>query len=405
MSDALSDEDGHLELSEDAISEADFTRAFDLNPADVFDIDTWDADAANLAGLSDRLNYEIEQAQRLHIDTRDAIRNVIFARLKESPYAPSSVGLFRATTSEIESVARGALFNGSVEAVDGTNTVIDMLPLTVVQIGVVSTSYNGQRSEYGHRMFRRDLRNRGRDILDDTLQLLEARRNRTGYDRSSKRDQYNDLMRRGLMAYAERAVLARKCSADWRMGQGNPLAYELLMGSGMPALIGPGVEVMRELILDHKRFVFVPSSKADRWHETLGTALDPLEYLVIETMEPYLERVLGGHYTGKWREPYEKYLLSFMEDVKQEVVVGVYRVSAIGPPHVFYAHREHAHMAARIAMADSALHEHRAFPMLLDLAHTLCSTMFSSDALIAQTHVAFADAGAALDYATERMTR
>jgi hypothetical protein len=254
-------------------------------------------------------------------------------------------------------------------------------------------------------MFRQDLRSRGRDTVDDALKLLEARRNRTGYGRSSRSDQFSDLTRRGMMAYAERAVLAKKCEADWRMGQGNPLAYELLMGSGMPALIEPGVEVMRSLILEHEKFVFVPSSKADRWHETVGLALEPLEYVIVETMQPYLDRVFAGHFRGAWAGPKKEFLDPFYRDVFDKVVVGVYRVSHVGPPHIFYAHRDHAHHAALIAMADGALHEHRGFPMLIDLAHTLCGTMFKGETLSGQTHTAFADAGATLDYATERMTR
>lgn len=393
-----------LELPDTVISDLDFNEAFDESLADFANLDTWSS-ASDLAGLSERLQQEIQEAQRVHNDTRGTIRDAIIPRLKESPFAPPNVGLYRATPSEVEKALRGWLFAGKVEAVDGTNTIIDMLPITIVQIGVCATSYRGQRGEWGHRMFRRDLRRRSRNAVDDALALLEARRSRTGYDRSSKRDQYNDLMRRGLMAYAERAVLARKCEADWRMGQGNPLAYELLMGSGMPSLIGPGVDVMRELILRHERFVYVPSSKSDRWHETLGLALEPLEYVIIETMEPYLKRVLGGHFTGDWRIPKARYLDPFYDDVFDKVVVGVYRVSKVGPAHVFYAHRDHAHQAALIAMADGALHEHRGFPLLIDLAHTLCNTMFQSDTLTSQTQVAFADAGASLDYATERMTR
>jgi hypothetical protein len=129
--------DGPLDLPEAVISDADFVRAFDVAPADVFNTDTWN-NGADLAGLSAHLNREIEEAQRIHDHTRDAIRDVIFPRLKESPFAPSSVGLFQATAEEIEKAARTQLFAGGVEAVDGTRIVIDMLPLTTIQIGVVS---------------------------------------------------------------------------------------------------------------------------------------------------------------------------------------------------------------------------------------------------------------------------
>ncbi len=403
LSDSDNVSDGPLELGEDVVTRDEFLEAFDKTFDEAINVDVWETDETAVAG---RLEREIEHAQSVHNELRSTIRDVIVPRLSESPFRPPDVGIFSVKPEEIEQFLRGILFAGHVEAVDGTSKMLDMLPLSIVQLGICSTSYSGQRNEWSSRMFRQDLRRRGNSTVEDAIRLLEARRNRAGYERSSRSDKFSDLTRRGIMTYAERAVLVRKCTTAWRMGHGNPLAYELLMGSGMPALIAPGVAVMRELILGHQKFVFVPSS-ADRMYETIALSLNPGQYILIETMEPYLDKVLKGHFgeTGAWAQAKEEHLDSFYDDVKEQVVVGAYRVSEAGRPHIFYAHRDHAHVAARIAMADGALQEHRGFPMLIDLAHNLCSSLFAGNVLASQTQTAFVDVGATLDYATERMTR
>ena len=84
---------------------------------------------------------------------------------------------------------------------------------------------------------------------------------------------------------------------------------------------------------------------------------------------------------------------------------GVYRATPIAPAQVFYAHVDHVHEAAHIALADSTLQEHRGFPMLVTLADTVCTATFGTDSLVPQIQVAYTDAGAPLRYQTERQTR
>ena len=40
----------------------------------------------------------------------------------------------------------------------------------------------------------------------------------------------------------------------------------------------------------------------------------------------------------------------------------------LAPPQLFYAHEDHADIAALVALADSVLQEQRGFPLLIDLA-------------------------------------
>jgi hypothetical protein len=83
----------------------------------------------------------------------------------------------------------------------------------------------------------------------------------------------------------------------------------------------------------------------------------------------------------------------------------VYRASRIAPPQIFYAHEDHADIAAHIAIADSVLQEHRGFPLLIDLADNVCRGVFGRDTLEAPIATAYADAGAPLQYLSERQTR
>ena len=75
------------------------------------------------------------------------------------------------------------------------------------------------------------------------------------------------------------------------------------------------------------------------------------------------------------------------------------------PPQIFYAHADHVHEAALVAMADSVLQSHRGFPMLIDLADTVCSSTFGTNAFNSTVQSAYAQAGDPLRYLGERETR
>jgi hypothetical protein len=143
------------------------------------------------------------------------------------------------------------------------------------------------------------------------------------------------------------------------MGHGNPTPFDLLTGSGTPLLVEPSLKLLRELVLEHQRFVFIPSAPADRMLITIGDALHPLEYAIVDTQEVRLRRLpdLGG-YRGDWRFLKPK-LRDFANEAGPQIAVGVYRASSIAPAQVFYAHIEHAHTAARIAIADSVMQQHK----------------------------------------------
>ena len=83
----------------------------------------------------------------------------------------------------------------------------------------------------------------------------------------------------------------------------------------------------------------------------------------------------------------------------------MYRASTHAPPYLLYAHREHAEEAAVVALADSVLQEHRGFPTLIDLADTVCRTVFGVDSFAPAVRLAYTEAGEPLRHEGERQTR
>ena len=384
---------------------AAFSAQFDEPIERVLDLDTWST-GADLDRLYARLDKEVRAALTHDADHRAAIRRIVFPKLAERGVVAPEAGVYRATAADIRLVHQGLLFKGEVECADGTIALHDTLPLSIAQIGVGLVSYRGDEGTWVHRLFRRDVRaRRPEDPAGEVLELLEARRLRAAFNQEGdESDPLSRLARRGLMSYAERAVLLHKARARWRLGHGSPAPLELLVSAAAPFLDASHA-VLRELILDHRRFVFVPSAPAERLWLTLGAALMPLEYAVLETQEDRLIRMAERGYHAAFGSAGMREALEFAHDVGPKLVLGIYRASALAPGQLFYAHVEHVHEAALIALADSVLHEHRGFPLLIDLADRVCGAHFGAASFAAGVEAAYAAAGASYRYLHERATR
>lgn len=379
-----------------------FESAFGEPLKHALDLSTWQP-GANLAELYHRLESEVREAVGQERRIRERVRAEVFPRLASRPNAPKNAGVYKIKLPELEQVHKGLLFNGAVEACDGTCITHDTLPLTIVQIGITLVSYRGDQGTWVQRLFRRDLRVAGSDPVEEALAMLGVRSDRDLTDQREKgNDRISNLARRGIMAYAERAVLLQRSTARWRMGHGNPVPYELLTGSGSMDLLEASLATLHELITRHRRFVFVPSEISDRFLLTLGDALNQLEFAVVDTAREQMDTIVSR---GKYHPKYSKLAKKFVDDVGPDVVVGVFRTSRSSPAHVFYAHTEHFYEAAAIAMADASLQEHRGFPMLIDLADAVCRTTFGGDTFATSVRLAYADAGEPFRYLGERETR
>jgi len=383
------------------IEEKEFTQGFGETLDQTLNIDSW-SDGSDLSSIFDRAEQEIGDALAQEKASAPHIRNVLFPLIASREHAPPGAGVFQATRKQLEQTQILTLFNGGVEACDGTCAVHDTLPLTITQIGVCLVSYLGQQGAWAHRLFRKDLRIRGQNAVEEALELLQRRQVRAGVDQSSPRDQLTELGRRGIMSYAERAILLTKSNAPWRMGHGQPAPYELVTGSGSMDFLRRSLDMLSELILDRRRFVFIPSAPGERLLLTIGQALHPFEFAIVETTERRMDQILHkGHLRGEHRTRAE----SFTRDAGPKILVGVYRTFSECPPQVFYAHADHAQEAGLIAMADSMLQPQRAFPTLIDLADTVCSSLFGVEGFNSSIQAAYTMHGHPLRFLGERDSR
>lgn len=388
-----------------------FREDFGEELATVLDLDTWHA-GRDLDDEYRRIEHEVRAAVASETAYQQHIRDFIHPLLEAADSAPPGAGRHAVEPAEVADTHRGLLFNGAVEACDGTCHDHDTLALTIHQVGVSLVSYRGDRGCWQQRLFRRDLPLRNQDPADAVIELLNRRGRRGGGLHATHRDVLSELARRGLMSYAERAVLATKATAPWRMGHGSPEPLELI-GAKFTDLVIQSIKVIRRLI-DHGRFVFVASEPSDRALLTIGQGLRPLEYVIVGTLPeriaPYLEEWSCTHpatvdtaWDGELLSP-EEWVRRFRDEVAPRVVYGLYRATLLGPPQVFYAHAEHAHVAARIAIADSVLLEQRGFPLLIDLADRICDSVYGGGSLRDLAASAYAAAGAPFRYASERAT-
>ncbi len=264
--------DGDIPMDED------FIEAFDYTLEEAIDVDRWIPGEA-LSETLERTDHEVAAAIADEDRYRQSIRqevftNDFFARIQRQHNLPIA-GKYTASLEDIQRIQTGLLFNGGVEPCDGTNVVHDTLPLTITQIGVCLVTYTGAHHTYSHRLYRRDLRSKLDNPVDEITTLLARRRRREaqGLDDHS----LSRLARRSIMTYAERAILAHKSTAVWRMGHGNPAPYELLTNFWTaPKRMQVSLDLIRWYVLEHERFVFVPSAPRDRHLLTLGYALEPL---------------------------------------------------------------------------------------------------------------------------------
>lgn len=373
------DENKDIEKQNKDLSLDDFKKAYGEDFSNTINLETWRV-GENLAELYPLIEIEIIKAKRDELATQKAIREEIFPKIKENDHVPNA-GLRSDIGSEtIEKIHKGFLFNGAVTACGSVSAVYDTVPLSITQIGICLVNYQGQHGSYSHRLYRRDLRFKGDDPVKEALALIEKRHKKdTSGDNSNK---LSTLAVRGIKAFAEKAILLEKSDSKWLMGSGSPTPYELMTGfwASRTEMKDQSIGLMQKMVLDHKRFVYVQSAARNNTLWTFGNALKPFEFLVIDTMEDNLTRMvdLGGT-RNEFRESYQK----FAKDIGSKIAYGVFRVSQYSEPHIFYCHVDHVQVAALIAMSDAAFQLHRGSPMLLDLANHLCQNAFGKNDLIA----------------------
>jgi hypothetical protein len=381
-----------------------FEQTFAERLEEFLDLDSWRTgmDLERAYGrLQDELESNIDAAIAAEDKAAAALRQRFFRDLETTSWRgkPPLAGRWKVSLGELERVHRGTLFTGDVEACDGVVLVHDSLALTIMQFGVGLIGYRGDEGTWSCRLFRRDLSGGPPDSYEQALELIAARE--PAHDRDDSHERVvAELGRRGLATFAQRAVLASKSRAKWRIGRGSPAPFELLTGSGAMRLVKSSVATLRDLLLGHKQFVFVSPTSRDRGLLTIGNALGPLEFAVLRVLRSEIEDVVErGGLHGEDRRLAQQ----FVKDVGGEVAIGVYRTSLWAPPRVFYAPAEPelCAQAAAIALADSVLQEHRGYPLLLEMARQFCAAAFGRDDFEGPIRAAYAAHDRALTYLSD----
>jgi hypothetical protein len=371
-----------------------FERTFGEPVEKFLDLETWHT-GTDLNRIYAKLQSELEDSIETGIAEEDkaaaAVRQRFFGELDAWPDKPPLAGRWQVPLADLQKVHQCTLFTGEVEACDGVVQVHDTLALTIMQFGVGLIGYRGDAGTWSCRLFRRDLHGGGGDPFEQAMDLLATRASQTG-----RQDPHElmiaDLGRQGLATFAQRSVLARKCTAPWRMGRGSPAPFELLTGAGAMRLVESAVPVLRELLLEHRKFVFVSRNAGNRGLLTVGNALGPLEFAVVWPLRREIDAIVEeGHLSGEPRRLAQR----FVQDAGREVVVGVLRASRWSPPRVFYApaQRDLCAQAATIALADAVLQDNRGYPLLLEMARLYCASAFAREDFEGPVRAAYAARG------------
>jgi hypothetical protein len=343
-----------LDDIDELVGDQEYGQSFGEDLERTLDVDTW-ATGLDWEGAVARLKTEIRSAVEREEALRRLVRQELLPKIGKTPGAPAEAGVYRTTPDEIAKIHEGLLFPGRVEAVDGTAASHDTLPLGITQIGVAIVSYGGISATFAQRVFRKEIAAKTADPVKAALEIIDRRDGRAGVGQP---DGMSELARRGIMGYAERKILIDKGAAEWRMGHGSPVPYELLTGSGSMRLLQASLEVMARLV-KFEHFVFVPSAPGERGLLTLGNALAAGEYAVVGTIERRIEAIVeNGHYARNYQAEAKR----FVRQYGPEVLYGLYCASEQSPPYLFYAHRKHVHLAARIASLTASCGRHAAFP-------------------------------------------
>ncbi|NNB97045.1 hypothetical protein HI113_24380 [Corallococcus exiguus] len=380
--------------------DGDFLASFGETLLQTLDLGRW-AHGLDLEDIMRIFRDQIGGAMRKEDVLRADVRRELLPLLKTGPHAPKGAGVYHATEAQLRAVHDGYLFRGNVEAVNGRAVSHDTLALGITQLGIAAVGYGGSSGTFSQRLFRKEVTFQMDDPFKQAREYIEQREVRSRKGPRNK-DSLSRLATRGIRTYAERAILAERLQAEWRIGMGNPLAYELVTGSGYRTLLDASLEMLANLVDRQQKFVFVTDKLEHRGFLTLGHSLDTGEYAILETLESYGQEILDS-----WRYDDEGLVKAtrFVQRYCPQIVMGLYRASNNSPPRLFYAHQEHVHFAVRVAMADSILRPEQGYPMLLDVASMTCHSVFGEDGFHGLVQDAYAQADPSLQYLNVRKMR
>lgn len=260
-------------------------------------------------------------------------------------------------------VAEKLLFNGQVIGIDGTVARHQMLSGLRCQIGVVAVNYFNEKIRQTYYVSEANLRS----DTEDVLEVLKRR---------ELKNRISDLVIRALMLYREREVALRAEYINaYKMLHGPLLPFELMTGLGRLRALYTTLKILQGIIRDPKIFSIISTSRHSDY-VTLGTALEPGEYLVDERYSFGDEVADNDKFmvSDRWRPREFEYMKEFLQKYASQILVGVIKIGH--RPYIFHAHRDTFDLAAAIIARDALMQREKGFPLLIDYADTLCSEYF-----------------------------
>jgi hypothetical protein len=337
------------------------------------------------ARVHGRATWERERARK------EPIRKLVQERQQQRPDELPWAGYHEVPEADLLEVACRFLYNGLTEAVCGAYIAHETVPLSIAQAGICVVGYSGRHDQWYERLLRRELLIELDDPLAEAEAVLGLRDRWSRPGTPDRLHQLSELARRGFVSYMERRIMLTQCEGKWKIGYGQPAPLELLTGMGNMELLEMSLELLRALLLDDPRWVFVSQKSREVGLQSIADTLKPFEFTALTRLQPRLEEQIRiGHYP----DFYLRKVVRFVEEVTPHLVLGAFRAGAFSPPRFFVAHEERVFQAAVIAMADSLATQPVGIPALVRLAQAGCRAAIGADSFEQLIQQAYREAGA-----------
>ena len=291
--------------------------------------------------------------------------------------------------------AEDLLLDGKVVGIDGTISKYRFASGYRCQIGVVAVNYQQDTIRRSFYISAATLRQEPEELRDK----IERR--------TSANEELSDYHLRGLMMYREReAGLDPKFGDSYIMYHGQLLPFELRSGLGRLRALETTLDLLKKVVSSRRVMSVVSQNWSHQELWTLGTALEPGQYLThpTSTVKSHLinnERFLDE--PDKWRKDEYELAKDFVNEYAGDIKIGVVKVAY--RPYIFYAHKDIFDLAAAIIARDSLFQKQKGFPLLIDYADNLATEYFSNSNYNNMIEWELAKSGGYLREAGERRMR
>ena len=313
-------------------------------------ISEWESMEDFLATADARILGDVQEAVRLRERLRDEL-------LSSAPEIQEQICR---VSAERQEWALTQLFGGQVCAVDGTLSRSPSISGGRARIGVVATSYSGDRIQ-------RVLYVSYRQMCGPITSAMDY------FARLKKVNRASELLLRAVMAYAERALALQRPEV-WRFVHGELLPFELWAALGRDRPLCSRLELAQRLI-ENKHIIAVIEGSQSVELLNAGELLGPGEYLDARDLKAELAAYRRGrqadgraaHFSAAEGAEFDAFTETFGPDVR----VGIFKAGF--KTYVFQAHRDVFHDAAALIIADARCRPLRGFPLLIDYADHICA--------------------------------